>query len=104
MVIGAFRRDPELVKNSQAEVLLAKQLGLEIARRRHAKNWSQQKLAEAIGRTPNHVQNLESGLSDRNKRTLANPRLDTLIALSKALDVPLPEFIESVLAGVPGTD
>ncbi|MBM7368588.1 helix-turn-helix domain-containing protein [Gordonia hydrophobica] len=86
---------------SQVEALLAKQLGLEIARRRHAKNWSQQALAEAIGRSPNHVQLLESGLSDRKKNTPANPRLNTLVALSRALDVPLPELIGSVVAGVP---
>ena len=57
---------------------------------------SQQKLAEQVGISTNHLQLLESGLSDRKKHTPANPRLSTLIALSTALGVPLPELISQI--------
>lgn len=78
---------------STAEQLLSQQLGLQIARHRHAKNLSQDALAERAGISTNHLQLLESGLSDRKKETPANPRLSTLIALSAALEVPLTELL-----------
>ncbi|GAA4740744.1 helix-turn-helix transcriptional regulator [Gordonia alkaliphila] len=83
----------EIVSESPAEQLLSQQLGTQIARLRHARELSQDALAERAGISTNHLQLLESGLSDRSKKTPANPRLSTLIALSAALDVPLPELL-----------
>lgn len=45
----------------------------------------------------NHVQLLESGLSDRKKRSPANPRFATLVALSRALGVDLPDLVQGVV-------
>lgn len=78
------------------EQLLSQQLGTHIARLRVAKNLSQQALAEAVGISTNHLQLLESGLSDRAKQTPANPRLSTLIALSRALDISLPDLLRDL--------
>lgn len=58
------------------------------------RNLSQQSLAEQVGISTNHLQLLESGLSDRKKGTPANPRLSTLLALSQALEVPLAELLD----------
>ncbi|MGB3696845.1 MAG: helix-turn-helix transcriptional regulator [Gordonia sp. (in: high G+C Gram-positive bacteria)] len=85
--------------NSQVEVLLSKQLGVQIARRRHELALSQEALAEAVGISANHIQLLESGLSDRKKRSPANPRLNTLVALSRALQLPLTELIGNAVRG-----
>lgn len=84
--------------DSQIEATLSRSLGTFVARRRTQANLSQQSLAESVGISTNHLQLLESGLSDRKKKTPANPRLSTLIALSSALEVPLPELIRQVQA------
>jgi transcriptional regulator with XRE-family HTH domain len=68
---------------------VAKRLGAQIRELREARNLTQEKLADAIGVTRNHVQLMESGLSDRAKNSPANPRLSTLLALSNALDAQL---------------
>jgi transcriptional regulator with XRE-family HTH domain len=64
---------------------VAVRLGTQIRDLREARQLSQEKLADAVGLTRNHLQLLESGLSDRAKNTPANPRLSTLLALSRAL-------------------
>lgn len=81
---------------SLVEAKLSQALGSAIARRRNEQNLSQEALAHQVGISTNHLQLLESGLSDRRKRTPANPRLSTLVALSAALDVPLAEFIGEI--------
>lgn len=68
---------------------VAKRLGAQIRQLREARHLTQEKLADAIGVTRNHVQLMESGLSDRAKGTPANPRLSTLLALASVLDAPL---------------
>ncbi|MGI8679846.1 MAG: helix-turn-helix domain-containing protein [Jatrophihabitans sp.] len=60
--------------------------GVQIATLRKARGLPQDKLAEAVGISRPHLQNIESGLSDRTKRTPLNPRLDTLLRLCQALD------------------
>jgi transcriptional regulator with XRE-family HTH domain len=57
----------------------------------------QEQLAEAAGMSKNHVQLLESGLSDRKKQSPANPTFGTLVALSRALGVDLPELLRGVV-------
>lgn len=63
---------------------------------------SQEELAQAIGISKNHLQLLESGLSDRKKKSPANPRLSTLAALSRELGVELPELLRRVESGQAG--
>lgn len=91
---GRRRADAGLVSNSPVEQRLSQQLGTHIARLRVQRNLSQQSLAEQVGISTNHLQLLESGLSDRKKGTPANPRLSTLLALSQALEVPLAELLD----------
>lgn len=55
---------------------------------------SQEAVAEIAGISPNHLQLLEAGLGNRGKRTASNPRLKTLIGLSRALDTTVPELID----------
>lgn len=49
--------------------------------------------AEAAGISRNHLQLLEDGLSNRAKRTPANPRLATLLALCEAYETTLPQLM-----------
>lgn len=81
---------------SPVEQLLSKQLGIHVARLRVDKGLSQEALAQQVGISTNHLQLLESGLSDRKKGTPANPRLSTLLALSQALEVALGDLLSPV--------
>lgn len=82
---------------SPVEKALAKGLGVRVQELRLAAKLSQEQLAEAAGMSKNHVQLLESGLSDRKKRSPANPRFATLVALSRALGVDLPDLVQGVV-------
>ena len=62
-----------------------KKIGLNIAYFRKDKNITQQKLADIIGISRNHLQRVERG---------AAPSLDTLIDISSTLQVPLKMFFE----------
>jgi transcriptional regulator with XRE-family HTH domain len=68
---------------------LATHLGTQIRALREARHLTQEQLADEVDLTRNHIQLLESGLSDRAKGSPANPRLSTLLALSRALDARL---------------
>lgn len=81
---------------SPFEEELSHRLGTEIGRLRVDRGLSQEALAADVGISTNHLQLLESGLSDRHKRTPANPRFSTLVALSNALDVDLAELIRRI--------
>lgn len=87
---------------SPVEQALARGLGVEVQRLRLEAKLSQEELAQAIGISKNHLQLLESGLSDRKKKSPANPRLSTLAALSRELGVELPELLRRVESGHPG--
>ncbi|WP_206074445.1 helix-turn-helix domain-containing protein [Antribacter gilvus] len=73
---------------------LALALAMRLRDRREAVGLTQERVAELAGMSRNHYQLLESGLSDRAKKTPANPRLSTLADLSKALDCPVPELVD----------
>ncbi|MGO1316566.1 MAG: helix-turn-helix transcriptional regulator [Cellulomonadaceae bacterium] len=60
---------------------------------RTAAGLTQEKAAERAGLSRNHYQLLESGLSDRAKRTPANPRLSTILDLAHALDCDAAELV-----------
>ena len=81
---------------SAFEEELSRRLGTEIGRLRAYRGLSQEALATEVGIGTNHLQLLESGLSDRRKGTPANPRFTTLVALSRALDVELSDLIARV--------
>ncbi|BDH57365.1 hypothetical protein MTP03_23040 [Tsukamurella sp. PLM1] len=81
---------------SEVEAALAQRLGVEIGRLRVDRGFSQEALAAEVGISTNHLQLLESGLSDRRKGTPANPRFTTLVALSRALEVDLSDLIRRI--------
>lgn len=85
------------MSESSVEAALAKRLGIEIGRLRNERGLSQEALGQAVDISTNHIQLLESGLSDRKKQSPANPRLSTLVALSRALDIGLPELLDRVI-------
>lgn len=64
---------------------VAVRLGTQIRKLRKSRRLTQERLADEVGLTRNHIQLMESGLSDRAKGTPANPRLSTLLALSRVL-------------------
>lgn len=72
-------------------------LGLQLQRLRERSGSSQETIAQAAGISRNHYQLLERGLSDRSRGTPANPRLSTLIALSRALSASVPDLLVDVV-------
>lgn len=60
-------------------------LGIKIAKVRHEKGWSIDRLAEESGVGRRTIINLEGALK--------TPRIDTLYAVAAALDVPLTELV-----------
>jgi transcriptional regulator with XRE-family HTH domain len=60
--------------------------GRQVQRLRREKGWSQDRLAEAIGKTVNTVSNIERGIY--------SPRLKTIGQIAKALGVSLHELFE----------
>lgn len=85
------------VETVPTESPLEAQLALALANRlrdlRTAAGLTQEKAAERAGLSRNHYQLLESGLSDRAKRTPANPRLSTILDLAHALDCDAAELV-----------
>jgi transcriptional regulator with XRE-family HTH domain len=61
--------------------------GAEVRRRRRKKRIPQDRLALAVGISRVQLQNIEHGVSDRAKRTPSNPRLSTVVALCRELEV-----------------
>ena len=59
--------------------------GDDLRRRREALDLTQEALALRAGVSRVHIQQLESGWSDRRKRSPANPKLGTLLALAAEL-------------------
>lgn len=60
-------------------------LGIKIAKVRHEKGWSIDRLAEESGVGRRTIINLEGAIK--------TPRIDTLYAVAAALDVPLTELV-----------
>lgn len=70
---------------SRASALEA--FGRRLRAERQAHQLTQEELANRAGISRVHVQQLESGWSDRAKRSPANPKLDTLLALASQLGI-----------------
>lgn len=70
---------------SRASALEA--FGRRLRAERQARHLTQEELAHRAGISRVHVQQLESGWSDRAKRSPANPKLDTLLALASQLGI-----------------
>lgn len=63
---------------------------------------TQEQVAHEAGLNRNHYQLLESGLSDRRKKTPANPRLSTLVALCEVYSTTVPDLVVDIFRGTPG--
>lgn len=79
--------------HSRLEAELSQRIGTRIADLRIARSLTQEGLAQQSGLSTNHIQLLESGLSDRKKSSPANPRLTTLVALSRVLGVSVTDLL-----------
>ncbi len=83
------------------ETLLERELALAFADRlvelRKQAGLTQEKAAERAGVSRNHYQLWESGLSDRKKKSPANPTLLNLYELAEAFGVDITD----VVAGLP---
>ena len=84
------------VSESAVERELAQALGRRLSDLRESRGLTQEVVAAAAGMSRNHYQLLESGLSNRKSKRPANPRLSTLLALSNALGVTVPELVETI--------
>jgi transcriptional regulator with XRE-family HTH domain len=68
-----------------------KELGLSLQRARYKRSYSQEYVASAAGISGFTYWKMEKGES--NPGTPANPRLKTLLALSRVLEIPLSELL-----------
>ena len=89
------------VPESAIERELAEALGRRLAELRQTRGLTQESVAHAAGISRNHYQLLESGLVQRGNSKPANPRLSTLIALSRVLGTSVPELIGAVFESTP---
>jgi len=71
---------------------LKKQIGISVRHSRAKGKYTQEQLAEEIGKTPEAISNIERGLS--------LPTLQTLIDIAKALKVPLSALVGDLAAKV----
>lgn len=78
---------------------LARRLGSLLAALRQERKLTQEQVAESAGISRNHLQLLETGLSNRNG-TPANPRLSTLVALSDVLGTDVPSMMREVFTHI----
>lgn len=95
---GLVPRQIAVVPQSEIEQALAQALGRRLCDLREARGLTQEALAEASGISRNHYQLLENGISNRQTKRPANPRLSTLVALSKALGMSAAELVAEVLS------
>ena len=73
----------------------AQELGLNMRRARHAKNLTQEQMAELVGISLYAYQQYERGAVTKDG-TATNPRLATLLAICQALDVTIDEVLPLV--------
>ena len=75
---------------------LVEALGTRLRVLRWESRLSQADVATRAGINRNHYQLLESGLSDRLRKSPANPRLATLVALCDVYDTTVPALMFDV--------
>ncbi|MFY9262040.1 MAG: helix-turn-helix transcriptional regulator [Actinomycetaceae bacterium] len=83
---------------SEAERVLASTLAKTIIRRRHELGKTQEQVALEAEMDRNHYQLMEHARSDRKSNYPSNPRLSTLIKLSKVLDCSVHDLLDEALA------
>jgi transcriptional regulator with XRE-family HTH domain len=78
----------------------ARALGINLARAREAKGWSQERVAHAAGLSGYTYQKFEKGES--RPGSPMNPRLTTLLALAQVLDTSVEELLPADRPDVAG--
>ncbi|WP_278264946.1 helix-turn-helix transcriptional regulator [Nocardia sp. AG03] len=84
------------MSESAVEKQLVAILGQRLATLREARGLSQEEVAHAAGISRQHYQLLEHGWGVRSTKAPANPRLSTLIALSKVLGTTVPDLVDEM--------
>ncbi|MFB7878021.1 MULTISPECIES: helix-turn-helix transcriptional regulator [unclassified Nocardia] len=84
------------MSESAVEKQLVAILGQRLAALREARGLSQEEVAHAAGISRQHYQLLERGWGVRSTQSPANPRLSTLIALSKVLGTTVPDLVDEM--------
>ena len=82
---------------SPLEQELARLLGERLQALRRAKGLSQEAFAHQAGLSRNHYQLLEAGLSHREPRRPANPRLGTLRSIAAALEISPSQLVAELV-------
>ena len=80
-------RKAEIMDKGENNIVFAK-MGQRIQYYRQKANLTQEKLAERIGITPNHLSRIEAGRH--------NPYFETIMLAAKELDVPIDAFLEDI--------
>lgn len=75
----------------------AEALGRKLRELREERGLAQERLAHEAGISRNHFQLLEQGRSSGSRPGPSNPHLSTLIALARALQVPVGVLIDVVV-------
>jgi len=75
------------VSEAELHVEAARLLGLQFAARRRELGLTQEQLAHRSGIGRNQIQNIEHGYADRKSRRPVQFKLDTIVALCRALDL-----------------
>ncbi len=73
----------------------AQELGLNLRRARHAKDLTQEQMAELVGISLYAYQQYERGAATKDG-TATNPRLATLLAICQALGTPIQDVLPEV--------
>ena len=81
-------RKAETMDNKEHNNAIFVKIGQRIQYYRQKANLTQEKLAEKIGLTPNHLSRIEMGRH--------NPYFETIMLAAKELDVPIDAFLEDV--------
>lgn len=91
-------------RESPLEQGLADALAQRLRELRRTSGMTQEQVANVAQVNRNHYQLLESALSDRAKRTPANPRLSTLVALAEVYGTTVPQLVAEIFDAAPHQD
>lgn len=86
-----------MAPETRLEAGISRALGDVLRAQRLKKRLSQEDVAHRAGINRRHYQLMESGLSDRQSKRPANPRLGTVLALADALEIEVEELIRMML-------
>lgn len=83
-----FYKGAKTMDNKDDNSIVFVKIGQRIQYYRQKANLTQEKLAEKIGLSPNHLSRIEAGRH--------NPYFETIMLAAKELDVPIDAFLEDI--------